>query len=115
MSDALLVYCTFPDPESAQHAARDLVEQRLAACVNILDSVRSVYRWEDKVCQEQECLTITKTTASQRLAQRHGQTHVPRWLRLCAQSPQDCQSRLRAHRNENLWGSKWRLREPRFP
>lgn len=62
MTDTLMVYCTFPSLESAEAAARQLVDQRCAACVNVLDSVRSVYRWEGEVCVEGECLTISKTT-----------------------------------------------------
>ncbi len=64
MGDSLLVYCTFPNVESAESMARALVDQRLAACVNVLDSVRSVYRWEGEVCAETECMTIAKTTVS---------------------------------------------------
>ena len=41
--------------------ARDLVERRLAACVNVVDSVRSIYRWKDAIEDEAEQLLIIKT------------------------------------------------------
>lgn len=56
----LVVYCTAP-PEEADSLARALVEERLAACVNIA-SVRSCYIWEGKLNLDQEALLIIKTT-----------------------------------------------------
>jgi len=41
--------------------AQKLVEQRLAACVNIIDGVRSIYRWQGKVCDDAEVLCVAKT------------------------------------------------------
>lgn len=43
--------------------ARELVEQRLAACVNIVDAVQSIYRWEGRVVEDVERLLVIKTTA----------------------------------------------------
>ena len=60
----LLVFCTVPDTETAQRLARTLVEERLAACVNILPGVVSVYRWQGALQQEGELLLICKTTAA---------------------------------------------------
>lgn len=42
--------------------ARAVVEERLAACANIIDRMRSVYRWEDKVTEGEEAVLILKTT-----------------------------------------------------
>lgn len=64
MSCTRLFYCTFPNATEAEAVARQLVESRLAACVSIVGSVRSIYRWEDKVCSEEECMIIAKTTAA---------------------------------------------------
>jgi periplasmic divalent cation tolerance protein len=58
----LEVFVTFPDKQKAAEVARLLVEARLAACVNILDNVRSVYRWEGQVEEGSEVLAIIKTT-----------------------------------------------------
>jgi periplasmic divalent cation tolerance protein len=57
-----LVLITAPDAEHARRLAAHFVEARLAACVNIVPQVTSVYRWQGKVCEEGECLLIVKTT-----------------------------------------------------
>ena len=61
---ATLILCTAPktDDTVADKLARGLVEQRLAACVNILPSVRSVYRWEDTLQCDEEQQLIIKTS-----------------------------------------------------
>ena len=64
MHGAQLVYCTFPNATEAEQVARALVESQLAACVNIVGAVRSVYRWKGEVCSEEECMIIAKTTAA---------------------------------------------------
>ena len=59
----LLILTSLPDAASAQSLAAHLVEQRLAACVNILAPCRSVYRWEGKIEEASEVPLIIKTTA----------------------------------------------------
>lgn len=59
----LLVYCTCPDEKSASALAAALVERRLAACVSQIPAVRSTYRWEGKLCHDQEVMLLIKTTA----------------------------------------------------
>lgn len=61
---ARIVFSTFPDEATANKAAIYLVESRLAACVNILPAVASVYRWQDKIERTNEVLLIVKTTQS---------------------------------------------------
>jgi uncharacterized protein involved in tolerance to divalent cations len=63
MSDAVAVFCTCGNEAEAQRIARDLVESRLAACVNILPPIQSVYRWQGELETAQELLLIMKTTA----------------------------------------------------
>lgn len=58
---ACLVYITVPDPEAARRIGRALVEQRLAACANIIDGMRSVYRWEGAIEEDSETVLIVKT------------------------------------------------------
>jgi periplasmic divalent cation tolerance protein len=53
---------TLPDAETASKLARNLVETRLAACVNILAACQSVYRWQDDVQVDGEVPLIIKTT-----------------------------------------------------
>ena len=57
----LLVFTTLPDTDNAQKLATLLVEQRLAACVNILAPCRSVYRWQDKIEDAIEVPLLIKT------------------------------------------------------
>ena len=62
MTDALVVLVTAPTPERAAEIARALVEERLAACGNVVPGLRSIYRWEGKVEDEPEALLVLKTT-----------------------------------------------------
>ena len=57
-----LVIATAPE-EQAPELARRLVEEKLAACVNIVPKVRSIYVWQGKIEDDQEALLIIKTTA----------------------------------------------------
>lgn len=64
MSTAIVVLVTTPTAEKAAEIARTLVDERLAACGNILPGVRSIYRWEGKIFDEAEALVIFKTEAA---------------------------------------------------
>jgi periplasmic divalent cation tolerance protein len=57
-----LVLCTCPDQDSAQTIAEQLVDQSLAACVNILPGIKSIYSWRGKRETAQEQLLVIKTT-----------------------------------------------------
>jgi periplasmic divalent cation tolerance protein len=60
----LLVLCTCPDRRTALDLATPLVQEGLAACVNITAPITSVYRWQGKVEQAEECLLLIKTGAA---------------------------------------------------
>lgn len=60
---AQLVYCSCPRSE-AQALAKTVVEQGLAACVNVLDAVQSIYRWQGELQQDEEALLLIKTRQS---------------------------------------------------
>jgi periplasmic divalent cation tolerance protein len=62
MSNALVVLVTASNAEEASRIADALVGGRLAACVNIVSGIESVYRWEGKVARDSEVLMIIKTT-----------------------------------------------------
>jgi periplasmic divalent cation tolerance protein len=62
MTDALVVLVTAPTAEKAAELARALVEERLAACGNVIAGLRSIYRWEGKVQDDAEALLLLKTT-----------------------------------------------------
>jgi periplasmic divalent cation tolerance protein len=57
-----LIFCTCPDEACATRIAEALVEERLAACVNLIPAVTSIYRWEGRLQQDREILTLIKTT-----------------------------------------------------
>ena len=63
MTNSRIVLTTVGLKEVADRLARELVERRLAACVNIVGPIRSVYRWRGKIENEQEFLLLIKTTA----------------------------------------------------
>jgi periplasmic divalent cation tolerance protein len=70
-SKLLVVVTSLPSAESAKVMARALVEQNLAACVQLTKDIQSIYRWEGKICEEQEILLSAKTIDS-------------KWSEICA-------------------------------
>jgi periplasmic divalent cation tolerance protein len=64
MSGIVTVYATFPSEEEALRIARILVEERYAACANILGPCRSIYRWQGAIEESAEVSTLFKTRAS---------------------------------------------------
>ena len=62
-TELLIVITTFKSIDDAKKMAHQLIEGRLAACVQIQGGMHSVYRWEGKVCEENEVLLSAKTTA----------------------------------------------------
>jgi len=63
VTDALLVFTTLPTADKAAEIAKVLVEEKLVACVNVLPAVRSIYRWQGKLHDENEVLVLLKTRA----------------------------------------------------
>jgi periplasmic divalent cation tolerance protein len=61
MPETLLILCTCPDADSAARIARALVEERLAACVNRVPGLASVYRWQGEIHEDSEVLLLIKT------------------------------------------------------
>jgi periplasmic divalent cation tolerance protein len=64
MEQALLLISNLPDAASAEQVARTLVEKRLAACVNILPAVRSVYRWQGAIEEAAEVTIFIKSSSA---------------------------------------------------
>ncbi|HTW60124.1 MAG TPA: divalent-cation tolerance protein CutA [Terriglobales bacterium] len=63
MTDKQLVLSTASGEEEARKIARALVERRLAACVNIVPRIASIYRWQGKIDESGECLLLIKTSS----------------------------------------------------
>lgn len=59
----VMVYATFPNLEEAERIGGELVEAGLAACVNLLPGMKSIYRWEDALQRDDEIVMIAKTRA----------------------------------------------------
>lgn len=60
--EAFWVYVTAPDADAAKHLAKAVVEERLAACANMLEGMESVYWWDGKLCEGREAVLILKTS-----------------------------------------------------
>jgi periplasmic divalent cation tolerance protein len=61
MNESIVVLITCGSEEEAMKIANALVEEHLAACVNLVSPIRSIYRWEGKIWDEKEWLLIIKT------------------------------------------------------
>lgn len=60
----LVVFCTVPDLARARQIGTVLVEKQLAACVNLVPAVESIFRWEGAISRESEVLAVIKTSAA---------------------------------------------------
>jgi len=77
VSQIVTVYAVFADRDEAERIARMVVEERLAACANLLGGCRSIYRWQGKVEEAEEVPVLFKTGAevAQRLIARIAELH----------------------------------------
>jgi periplasmic divalent cation tolerance protein len=77
MTGIVSVYAAFASDEEARRIGRTMVEERLAACVNILGPCHSIYRWQGKVEEAEEVAAIFKVTAggADLLIRRIGELH----------------------------------------
>ena len=57
----IVIFCNAPNRIEAKLIARELVEQKLVACVNLVDKVESIYAWQGAVHNETECMMVMKT------------------------------------------------------
>ena len=60
----LLVYITTKNKAQAAEIGKKLVQERIVACVNIVDGMQSIYWWEGKICEDNEAILIAKTSDS---------------------------------------------------
>jgi periplasmic divalent cation tolerance protein len=61
MSNYIVIYITTSSATEAKKIGRVLVEEKLAACSNIISPIRSIYSWQGKICDDKEALMILKT------------------------------------------------------
>jgi len=64
MTDTILIFTNLPDRDSAMGLARELIDARVAGCVNVLGGCTSVYRWKDETETAEEVPLLIKTRAS---------------------------------------------------
>jgi len=64
VSDHIVVFVTCGSEDEALEIARALVQEKFAACANMVSPLRSIYRWEGKICDEKEWLLVIKTRQS---------------------------------------------------
>lgn len=64
MDELVILYTTWPNAETAEACGRAAVEEKLAACANLLAPMRSIYRWEGEIQVEAEIPMLLKTTAA---------------------------------------------------
>ncbi len=71
------IYCVFADEAEAERIGRTVVEERLAACINILAPCRSLYRWQGRIEEDAEVPAILKADAAvaERLVERLAELH----------------------------------------
>lgn len=59
--DIIVIYCTVPNKKLAKDITKILMKHKLAACVSMIENVRSTFSWEGDVCEEKEVLMMIKT------------------------------------------------------
>ncbi len=62
--DIIVIYCTVPDKKLAKEIAKLLMKHKLAACVSMIENVKSVFSWDGEICEEKEILLMIKTRRS---------------------------------------------------
>jgi len=105
MDDLRIAYITLGKKEDARQIGKKLVEERLAACVNIIDGMESIYWWQDAIETEHEVILLAKTTSA------HMKQLTDRVIEL---HPYDCPCVLSFNPNNNEGNSdylKWLIEE----
>ncbi len=62
--DIIVIYCTVPNKKIAKDITKILMKHKLAACVNMIENIKSVFSWDGEVCEEKEILMMIKTRRS---------------------------------------------------
>lgn len=59
--DIIVIYCTVPSKKIAKDITKVLMKHKLAACVSMIENVKSVFSWDGEICEEKEILLMIKT------------------------------------------------------
>lgn len=59
--DIIVIYCTVPSKKLAKDITKVLMKHKLAACVSMIENVKSVFSWDGEICEEKEILMMIKT------------------------------------------------------
>ena len=59
--DIVVIYCTVPSKKIAKDITKVLMKHKLAACVSMIDNVKSVFSWDGEICEEKEIMMMIKT------------------------------------------------------
>lgn len=59
--DIIVIYCTVPNKKMAKNITKILMKHKLAACVSMIENVKSVFSWDGEICEEKEILLMIKT------------------------------------------------------
>jgi periplasmic divalent cation tolerance protein len=59
--DIIVIYCTVPNKKLANNITKVIMKHKLAACVSMIENVKSVFSWESEVCEEKEIMLMIKT------------------------------------------------------
>lgn len=59
--DVVVIYCTVPNKKIAKDITKILMKHKLAACVSMIENVKSVFSWDGEICEEKEILLMIKT------------------------------------------------------
>ena len=62
--DIIVIYCTVPNKRLAKDITKILMKHKLAACVSMVENVKSVFSWDGEICEEKEVLMMIKTRRS---------------------------------------------------
>lgn len=57
----IIIYCTVPNKKEGKIIAKSLIENNLAACINVIDKIESTFSWDGELCEETEAMMIIKT------------------------------------------------------
>lgn len=76
-TEAALVWCPFPDPETARNVAKKMLAEKFVACANILPPMESVFEWDGAISSDRETAVLFKTTGDrlEGLIVRLGECH----------------------------------------